>query len=381
MISDSFKNKLVPSFLALLRIVIGWHFLYEGLVKLLNPDWTARPFLEGSRWIFGDLFRWMISGDTGMWLIDKINAYGLTVIGLALILGVFTRLALWSGVSLLIMYYLAYPPFGGFSYGAPSEGSYLIVNKNLVELFAMILLVFTESGQFFGLDMLRKKKKTVLPKEPEPQEEPDSEKNPRRELIKALTGIPFLAIFAGAFFKNLTEAGPDTVSGATIKVDYKQINDLKGKLPSGKLGDLTISRMIMGCNLIGGWAHARDLIYSNTLFKAYNNERKVIETLYLAEQAGINTVFMVTQHYPTFNKYKTIYNSRMQSICQAMLPDKDFFSNINEAIKSRPDAIYIQGAEGDRYANAGKFDLIKKAVDYIKQKGFPAGVGLILWRQ
>jgi len=84
---------------------------------------------------------------------------------------------------------------------------------------------------------------------------------------------------------------------------------------------------------------------------------------------------MVTQHYPTFNKYKTIYNSRMQSICQAMLPDKDFFSNINEAIKSRPDAIYIQGAEGDRYANAGKFDLIKKAVDYIKQKGFPAGVG------
>ena len=375
MISDSFKNKLVPSFLALLRIVIGWHFLYEGLVKLLNPDWTARPFLEGSRWIFGDLFRWMISGDTGMWLIDKINAYGLTVIGLALILGVFTRLALWSGVSLLIMYYLAYPPFGGFSYGAPSEGSYLIVNKNLVELFAMILLVFTESGQFFGLDMLRKKKKTVLPKEPERQEEPDSEENPRRELIKALTGIPFLAIFAGAFFKNLTEAGPDTVSGATIKVDYKQINDLKGKLPSGKLGDLTISRMIMGCNLIGGWAHARDLIYSNTLFKAYNNERKVIETLYLAEQAGINTVFMVTQHYPTFNKYKTIYNSRMQSICQAMLPDKYFFSNINEAIKSRPDAIYIQGADGDRYANAGKFDLIKKAVDYIKQKGFPAGVG------
>ena len=80
----------------------------------------------------------------------------------------------------------------------------------------------------------------------------------------------------------------------------------------------------MGCNLIGGWSHARDLIYSDTLFKAYNNERKIIETFYLAEQAGINTVFMVTQYYPTFNKYKKIYNSKMQSICQAMLPDKDF---------------------------------------------------------
>ncbi|MGC1389979.1 MAG: DoxX family protein [Bacteroidales bacterium] len=376
MISDKFKNKYVPYSLALLRIAIGWHFLYEGLVKILNPAWTARPFLEGSRWIFGDLFRWMISGNTGMWIIDTINAYGLTLIGIALILGFFTRVALWSGITLLITYYLAYPPFGGFSFGAPSEGSYLIVNKNLIELFAMILLVTTRSGMFFGLDMLRKKKTQVLHEEQQLiAESENKEKNPRRELIKALTGIPVMAIFSGAFFKNLTETGPDAVSGATIKVDYKQINELKGKLPVGQLGNLKISRMIMGCNLIGGWAHARDLIYSNTLFKAYNNERKIIETLYLAEQAGINTVFMVTQYYPTFNKFKSIYHSKMQSICQAMLPDKDFFSNINEAIKSHPDAIYIQGGEGDRYANAGKFDMLKKAVEYIKKQGFPAGVG------
>ncbi len=94
MISGTFKNMLAPAFLALLRIVIGWHFLYEGLVKLMNPAWTARPFLEGSRWIFGDLFRWMASGNTGMWIIDTVNAYGLALIGLALMLGIFTRIAL-----------------------------------------------------------------------------------------------------------------------------------------------------------------------------------------------------------------------------------------------------------------------------------------------
>jgi uncharacterized membrane protein YphA (DoxX/SURF4 family) len=376
MISTTFKNRLLPGFLAFLRIIIGWHFLYEGLVKLLNPAWTARPFLEGSRWIFGDLFRWMISGNTGMWIIDTINAYGLTLIGLALILGLFTRIALCGGITLLLMYYLAYPPFGGFSYGAPSEGSYLFVNKNLIELFAMILLVLTESGQFFGLDMLRKRKNNVLQeKSVSPEEADGNQRNSRRELLKGLAGIPFLAVFAGAFFKNLTEAGPDAVSGATIKVDYKQIKDLKGKLPAGKLGDLTVTRMVMGCNLIGGWSHARDLIYADTLFKAYNNERKIIETLYLAEQAGINTAFMVTQYYPTFNKYKNIYNSNMQSICQAMLPDKDFFSDLNLAIKSSPTAIYIQGGEGDRYANAGRFDEIKKAVDYIKKHGYLAGMG------
>jgi uncharacterized membrane protein YphA (DoxX/SURF4 family) len=375
MISDSLKSKLFPSFLAILRIAIGWHFLYEGIVKLINPLWTARPFLEGSRWIFGDLFRWMSSGNTGMWIIDTINAYGLTIIGLALILGIFTRAALWGGASLLLMYYIAYPPFGGLSYGAPSEGSYLLVNKNLIELFAMILLSMTESGQFFGLDKLRKRRKPEIREKNQDDKTHGTEKNTRRELIKAMTGIPVLAIFAGAFFRNLTEEGPDAVSGATIKVDYKQINELKGALPTGKLGDITISRMVMGCNLIGGWSHARDLIYANTLFKAYNNERKIIETFYLAEQAGINTTFMVTQYYPTFNKYKSIYNSKMQSICQAMLPDKDFFSDINVAIDSKPTAIYIQGGEGDRYANAGKFDMLKKAVDYIKEHGYKAGVG------
>ena len=124
----------------------------------MNPAWTARPFLEGSRWIFGDLFRWMISGNTGMWIIDALNAYGLTIIGIALILGIFTRVALWSGVILLTTYYLAYPPFGGFSYGAPSEGSYLFVNKNLIELITMILLSLAGSERFYSLDMLRKKK-------------------------------------------------------------------------------------------------------------------------------------------------------------------------------------------------------------------------------
>ena len=208
------------------------------------------------------------------------------------------------------------------------------------------------------------------------QEKPEfTESNRRRELIKILAGIPFLAIFAGAFARTRAETGPDIVSGATMKIDYKQIKDLEGKLPEGKLGNLTVSKMILGCNLIGGWSHARDLIYTDILFKAYNNEKKIIETLYLAEQAGINTTLMVTQYYPTFNKYKDIYSGKIQSICQAMLPENDFFSDINLAINSGATALYIQGGEGDKYINAGKFDMVFKAIDHIKKQGFLAGMG------
>ena len=159
MASTISKNKIVPALLALLRIVIGWHFLYEGLTKIFNPAWSARPYLEGSRWIFGDLFRWMASGDTGIQIVNIANEWGLTLIGLALILGIFTRIASSSGIAMLAMYYLAYPPFGGFSYGAATEGNYLIVNKNLIELVCLLILAFTRSGLFFGLDKLLMKKK------------------------------------------------------------------------------------------------------------------------------------------------------------------------------------------------------------------------------
>jgi uncharacterized membrane protein YphA (DoxX/SURF4 family) len=378
MIYITFKNKLVPAFLALLRIAIGWHFLYEGLIKLLDPKWSARAFLEGSRWIFGDLFRWMASGDTGLAIINNVNSFGLTLIGVALILGLFTRFASICGAGMLLTYYLAYPPFAGFGYGALAEGNYLIVNKNLIELFALIALSFAQSGQFFGLDMIRHRKKSiVVTSDPlVTSEKVVSERNSRRELIKGLAGVPFLAAFSGVFLKNIADTGPDAVSGATtIRVSYKKIDELKGTLPQGKLGQLNISRMILGCNLISGWAHARDLLYANTLFKAYNTDQKVLETFHLAEMAGINATFMVNDDYHLFNKYLKMYGGKMQSICQTYLKPDNFYGDIDKAIANGANALYIQGGEGDKYVREGKIDQLAKAIEYIKKKGYLAGMG------
>jgi hypothetical protein len=313
-----------------------------------------------------------------MWIVDTANAYGLTLIGLALILGLFTRLASWSGVGMLLMYYLAYPPFGGYSYGALSEGSYLIVNKNLVELFALIVLAFTQSGQFFGIDMLRCRKKPVVHSE---ESEKDGKTDPadsnsRRELIKGLAGIPVLAAFSGAFIKNMTSTGPDAVSGATaIRLENKTLTDLTGKLPSGSLGKMNISRMIMGCNLIDGVAHARDLRYVNSLFKAYNTDQKILETLHLGEMATINTTFMVNNSYPIFHKYLKLYGSKMQSICQVILDPKDFLGDIDRAIGNGADTLYIVGYIGDYYVRERKIGMLAKAVEHIKKQGFMAGMG------
>jgi uncharacterized membrane protein YphA (DoxX/SURF4 family) len=378
MIYVTFKNKLVPAFLALLRIVIGWHFLYEGLIKILDPAWSARSFLEGSRWILGDFFRWMASGDYTITIINYANGYGLSLIGLALILGLFTRMASFFGALMLLMYYLAYPPFIGYSYGALAEGNYLIVNKNLIELFVLITLALTQSGEFFGLDILRHRKKSrVVTSDPIiGNEKIVHERNSRREMLKGLAGIPFLAGFAGVFLKQLAESGPDAVSGASsIRVDFKKISDLKGSLPDGKLGKMNISRMIMGCNLMSGYAHARDLLYANTLFKAYNTEQKILETFHLAEMAGINTTFMININYPFFNKYLKQYGGKMQSICQTYLKPENFLGDIDKAIGNGANALYIQGAEGDRYVREGKIGQLAKAIEHIKKQGHLAGMG------
>jgi len=373
------RNKIVPGLLALLRILIGWQFLYEGLIKLLDPTWSARPYLEGSRWIFGDIFRWMVSGTTGIQIIDFLNAWGLTAVGLALMLGLFTRLASWAGIIMLSMYYLAYPPFGGYSYGAINEGSYLIVSKNLIELAALLVLAFTRSGNFFGLDMLIKKRSIEINPALKNRPEPDTLPGPvnkRRELLKGLAGLPFLAVFAGAYIKELTLPTADAISGATMpKVTYKHISDLKGALPKGKLGGLEITRMIMGCNLIGGWAHARDLLYANTLFKAYNTNQKILETFHLAEMAGINATFITNSDYPIFNKYLKLYNGKMHSICQTYLKPDDFFGDIDKAIGNGANTLYIQGGEGDRYVREGNIKKLGEAIEYIKKKGYLAGIG------
>ncbi len=74
-------------------------------------------------------------------------------------------------------------------------------------------------------------------------------------------------------------------------------------LPMGRIGKLKISRIICGGNLIGGWAHSRDLTYVSSLVVAYHTDEKVFETLELAEENGINTVLTNPVSDRVINRY------------------------------------------------------------------------------
>jgi thiosulfate dehydrogenase [quinone] large subunit len=140
--------------ITLLRVFVGWHFLYEGIAKLTSPSWSAAGYLKQARGPFAGLFKWLASQPNLLANTDLITMWGLTLVGAFLILGLFTRLASLGGITLILLFYLCNPPFVGYFYSIPTEGSYLIVNKNIVELCALVVILLTGSGRFAGLDRI-----------------------------------------------------------------------------------------------------------------------------------------------------------------------------------------------------------------------------------
>lgn len=140
-----------------LRFLIGWHFLYEGLHKLIHPEWSSLAFLANAQWIFSGVGEWMVTNPGVLNTVDFLNTWGLIAIGLGLVLGLFTRIASIAGALLLLLYYLFNPPFIGMELGAPLEGNYLMVNKTLIEAVMLLYMAVTPLSRYLGLDMLRKK--------------------------------------------------------------------------------------------------------------------------------------------------------------------------------------------------------------------------------
>jgi len=141
-------------FLVTLRIFIGWHFLYEGLVKIFDPNWSSFEYLMDSKGIFSAMFESMASNPGILKVVDFMNIWGLILIGAGLILGIFTKFSTISGIILLLLYFLSHPPFPGLEYIMSQEGNYFFVNKTLVETLALAVLYVFPTGHIIGIDRI-----------------------------------------------------------------------------------------------------------------------------------------------------------------------------------------------------------------------------------
>ncbi|MCK3683528.1 hypothetical protein [Maribellus sp. YY47] len=349
------------------RMIIGWHFLYEGISKLLVENWSAASYLANSTGPFSGFYHWMGSSDFLMSVIDPLNVAGLILIGLGLFLGLAVRVSSWSGILLLLLYYFAYPPFGG-TFTAGMEGNLFIVNKNLIEAIALaVLIVLPENG--WGLHALSFKFKK------EKKEEAAASYS-RREAIKNLATIPALGVLGIGALRDQKTYGVDALSGATVQIGGVDIKELKKTVPMGKIGPHEISRLVAGGNLIGGWAHSRDLHYVPSLFRAYNTERKIFETLMLLEKTGVNTINIGFPTNELMAKYKKVTGSKIKVISQVH-PDmekNDYYVNIDKAIDFGVDIVQVQGNWCDWLVRDNRLDVIEKMLDRIRTQGYTAGL-------
>jgi len=398
--SKSFSNPQLIVF-TLLRVAIGWHFLYEGLVKLFTPSWTSAEFLEMSNWIFAPLFKTMAANPSVLQVVDFLNIWGLSFIGLGLILGLFTRQSIIFGMVLLALYYVANPPFVKNDFGMPTEGHYLIVNKNLIELLALTVLLFVPTGKVFGLDriisrlMTKQQAEAVAKTKVAEEVKVPVNKSflPRRELLKGAATLPLLATFGYAVMrkkkwesyeeKNLADA----MTGASVKgLKVSDLKSLQGALPTAKIKGLEFSRLILGGNLLSGYSHSRDLLYVSSLVKAYHHRDKIFQTLLLAEKCGVNTLLTNPIMATMIDEYwkRGIGKIQFISDCAGLnytaegrfaKPWEEYTDIIKRAIDYGACSCYIQGETADHYIENGQPDAIDKAMQIVRDAKMPVGIG------
>jgi uncharacterized membrane protein YphA (DoxX/SURF4 family) len=387
---DDRTLKKVRTVFTLLNLVVGWHLLYEGVVKMLTPGWTSAGYLVNASGPLAGLFQSLAETPALLQLCDVLNMAGLTLAGLCLLLGFLTRFAALAGAAMISLYYLANPPFAATGIGYASEGHYLLINKNLVEMVILVVVASVPSDWYYGIGKLLPRLSLDLFRRIKVPEEmnhtPPAQRMGRREWVKNLISLPVLGGFAFAVAKNhgwrsFEESGhkkalTDAVTSPTIKLtDAVDLRQLKKPVPKGKLGDHEIGRIICGGNLISGFAHSRDLIYVSQFLKNYFTEKKVMDTFWLCEECGINATAVSARPEPV-KILKAYWKSggKIKWIAPTYPTEKEYKTNIDFAIDNGACAAMIMGNVGDDWARAEKWELMAEVVAYIKSRGVPAGV-------
>ncbi len=129
--------------LTLLRMALGFLFFYAGITKVLNPAWSAAGYL-GHAQAFAGFYSWLASPGI-IPIINFVNAWGLTLLGVSLILGIGVRLSSILGAVLMLLYYLPL----GFPY--PNANAF-IVDEHIIYGLTLLFFAAIHAGRIGGLE-------------------------------------------------------------------------------------------------------------------------------------------------------------------------------------------------------------------------------------
>ena len=338
------KTSALDIALLLLRIAIGWHFLYEGCWKLMQEGgWSCLSYLNAAQGPLAPLFKWMAGlpwlVTTGDWAVQ----IGLVVIGVSLITGACARFTALGGIALMAMFYCCQPPEPFAAAFSGADGHFFLIERNAVEAAGLLLIA-------------------ALPRH-------------RRSEWMHLLGAATLAAFAVCFCLHGRDGGfkkVEAVTSATVKVhEFTALAALKAPLDEkAEIAGVKFSRLALGGDLIAGHAHARDLIWADEFMRRYNGGVTLGRTVRYCLHCGIDAVFA-----------EPAFLQRMRVAAKEAGGDLAFFANCTNVLDAAlakdggAKGVYLRPELADELARKGDAAQLKSLVDALKSTGLPTGVG------
>lgn len=328
----------------ILRIMVGWHFLYEGVWKLMqNGQWSCLSYLDGAQGPLAGLFKWMASQG---WLVamgDYAVMGGLTLIGLSLITGVLARVASVFAILLMAMFYAAQPPEPFATALSGADGRFFLLERNLIESAALLAIVFVPSWKGW--------------------------------LRSFLPGVAVLALFGGLTFSHYRAGGfkkAEAVTSATVKVhEFTALTALKAKLSETvKIGGVEVSRLALGGDLMAGHAHARDLIWPDVFMRRYHNGGALERTIRYAVRCGINSIFAEREFMDAVRRSAEEVGGRM-----AYFVDCATAEDVAAAKAGGAAGVYLRPELTDALVKKNDRAALEALFKALKMAGLPVGVG------
>ena len=338
------QSKQASVAFALLRILIGWHFLYEGLWKLFQErGWSCLSYLQMAQGPLAGLFKWMAAQTWIVAMGDWSVMLGLTAIGLSLMTGVLSRVAAFFGILLLGMFYSAQPPEPFATAMSGADGRFFLLERNAVEMLALAAIVV--------FPVWRGWLRTFLP------------------------GVAALAVFGGCFWSQY-RAGAfkyvEATTSATVKVhEFTALAALKEPFADKTdLAGVKVSRLALGGDLMAGHAHARDLIWTDEFMSIYHTGGTLERTVRYCTFCGIDAVF----GEPSFI-------TRILEAAKKVGGNPSYFANCADAKDAAlaKDAgavsVYVRPEKADALAKSGDAAALKALFAALRATGLKAGVG------
>jgi hypothetical protein len=342
--------------MALLRIAVGWHFAYEGLAKLFDPAVVCRGVSAIGELGGAGLFHRLAENPTLLAITNQVNMWALVVIGVALMLGCATRSgggggdgsvgAVLSGSSSVV-----HADGGGCrrqlsdrqqergrDAGPAGRGDIFARSVGLGSVSAAdvefgLVRLAGYPGASTGSRSTANRSRRAIP-----------ETLARRQALAGLVSVPFFGAFVMAVLKKRgTRARRRSnwrrrrrrAVGRFDEGRLEHAGPTEGPGTAAKIKQVELSRVMMGGNLMNGFAHARDLIYVSKLIRAYHDRDKVFETFRLAEACGINAIITNPILAPMIVDYWENGGGKIQFVAQCKGKDEqEFLDNI--AFLDRP---------------------------------------------